>query len=144
MTRNDAVGLLRAWVGATEPAVRTRFEEMILAAMTADRTAAAFAHREELNGAVIEHRAPTLEGLREAVAAFTKPPVLMAPPTLSDDQLADLLAMCERDAAKAGYGTVQVMPNPWFTADIRKHYVPEMADALLADAPAVVEDAARG
>ena len=78
MNRDEAVGLLRAWLSA-EGDVRVRVEEMIVAAMTADRHAAAFAHRHELNGYVVEYRAPTLEGLAETVKRFHPRPTAWTP-----------------------------------------------------------------
>lgn len=127
-----------------------------------------FAHREEFNGYAIEHRAPTLEGLR----AMLPPPVLKTAPGLSGEQVAALQAEFER---VYGASRNKTAPMPWPTPaepsnatppaptsitvvddidatrwstfladDIRRHYAPEVADALLADAPTVVGGRADG
>lgn len=134
MMRDEAVMLLRTWANATDPATRTRFEEIVISAMTVNRTAASFAHREECGGFVSELRAPTLDGLREAVAAFHKPPVLMVPP-MADEHRAQL----EEVLRKASRGPVVVLPNQGLKVEATRLDDPERYVA-----PAVVEGAPRG
>lgn len=70
---------LRAWRDAATPGLRTRLEETILAAMTADRTAAAFAHRIEWSGCATEFRAPTLDELAATVKRLSPHPTAWGP-----------------------------------------------------------------